>query len=365
MQKVVQKYARDCMRIMLEMAINMLEIQTWARATGLPFLTPQQVQQAKAAQAAAMQQYASAVQQHSAVAAQAQAVGQQPPPPPQPPVPPQLPPAWTDILGLLKDQLQREYRIDIETNSTILPDATEDKQNMTEMLNAIGQFLNAVSPLVMDGSLPFEAAQGILLGIVRKFEMGTEIEDFMRQMKPPQPKAPDNSGEVKLQGQLQQASLENNGLKQQNEFQKKESDLGLREAQLASDRAALESDRAIHKASKDTSLQQLGDLHEKEQMRTKQIADGALGKAEKIALQIGAKIDADAKARQAEQSRQDGIQKERDKAQSQQGDLASMMKELKSAIDGLAESNLADSVPERGKDGKIGRVRKVKPSVKA
>jgi hypothetical protein len=360
MQKAVQKYARDSFRIMLEMAVNMLELETWIRATGLPFMTPSQVQQAQAAQAAAMQQYAMAVQQHSIISAQAQAAGTPPPAPPQPPVPPQLPPAWTDVIGLLKDQLQREYHVDIETNSTVLPDATEDKQNMTEMLNAVGQFLNAVTPLVMEGSLPFEAAQGILLGIVRKFEMGTEIEDYIRSMKPPQPKAPDKSGEVKLQGQLQQAGLENAGLKQQNEFQKKEHDLGLREAQLKTDRAALTADQELHRIQKDSSVKQLGDAHEKEQMRTKQIADGALGKAEKIATQISAKLDADAKARQAEREKQDGIQKERDKAASQTGDLAAMLKDLKTAIDGLAASNLADSVPDRDqKTGKIARVRKV------
>jgi hypothetical protein len=184
LQKEVQRYARDLLRMMLEVAAQKFSIETWAKMTGLPFVTADQRSQAS--------QMAQIMQQQATQQAQmAQAQGMQPPPPPRPD--PQMQfaldaPVWEEVLELLRDDIQRAYRIDIETNTTIEAEATEDQKQIAEVMNALAQYLNGVSPLVMSGALPFEASQGMMMAIVRRFRFGPEIEDYIKKMQPPQPK---------------------------------------------------------------------------------------------------------------------------------------------------------------------------------
>lgn len=173
MQKAVMRYARDSLRIMLEIAVKKLSPQTFMSMTGLQMPTGEQKQQAQMI----VQQLAMAGQQ-----------------PPQELVELLQQPSWDEVLSILQNDLARSYKVDIETNSTIDAEATEDKQNIGEMLNALAQFLNGVQPLVEAGALPFEAAQGMMLAIVRRFQFGPELEDSLKMMKPPAP--PSDNGEA-------------------------------------------------------------------------------------------------------------------------------------------------------------------------
>ncbi len=201
-QKEVQRYARDCLRIMTEIAVTKLSPETLKAMTGLPYPTGMEKMQAK--------QVAAAEQQ---VAAQAQAVGQQPPPP-NPQIAQVLSmPSWDEILGMLRNDTQRNYRIDIETNSTVDAEATEDKEDIGELLNAMSQFLSGIGPLVENGTMPFEVAQGMLLAVVRRYRFGPEMEDSLKKMKPPE------AGASPEQLKQQQAEMQKQGeaLKQQAE----------------------------------------------------------------------------------------------------------------------------------------------------
>ena len=202
MQKQVARYVRDCLRIMGEIAMTKFSQQTLSQMTGLQFPTAQQKQQAQMV----LQQ----------LQAQAQQMAQQPPmpgqPPAQPPAPPpqllaaaQLP-SWEEIMGLLANDLQRNYRIDVETNSTVDAEATEDKANMGEFLNAIAQFMNGAAPLVQQGVLPFDAAKSILLAVTRRYRFGPEVEDDLKKMQPPQPQG--NGADAKAKADLEAAQAE-------------------------------------------------------------------------------------------------------------------------------------------------------------
>ena len=202
MQKQVARYVRDCLRIMGEVALTKFSQQTLSQMTGLQFPTAQQKQQAQMV----LQQ----------LQAQAQQMAQQPSmpgqPPAQPPAPPpqvmaaaQLP-SWEEIMGLLTNDLQRNYRIDIETNSTVDAEATEDKQNMGEFLNAIAQFMNGAAPLVQQGVLPFDAAKSILLAVTRRYRFGPEVEDELKKMQPPQQQG--NGADAKAKADLEAAQAE-------------------------------------------------------------------------------------------------------------------------------------------------------------
>ena len=131
---------------------------------------------------------------------------------------------------MLGDDLQRAYRIDIETNSTVDAEATEDKADMGELMNAIAQFLNGVAPAVEQGILPFDAAKAILLGVVRRYRFGSEVEDMLLTMQAP--KSAGGGEEAKAQqAELQKQSQELQ--KQAQELEKAKQELKLEEQRLA------------------------------------------------------------------------------------------------------------------------------------
>ena len=201
LQREIQRYSRDLLRMMLEIAATKFSEDTWAKMTGLPYTTTMVAQQ--------LAQIAFAAQQSGQpLDPQTQAAMRQP--------------KWADVLGMLRDDTQRAYRVDIETNSTIAPEASEDQQQITEMMTAMGQFLNGVAPLVSKGVMPFQIAQSMLLAISRRFQFGTEVEGFIQQMaEPPKDDPAKNAEAMKQQAemQLEQARLQFETQKFQAEFQ--------------------------------------------------------------------------------------------------------------------------------------------------
>jgi O-acetyl-ADP-ribose deacetylase (regulator of RNase III) len=141
-------------------------------------------------------------------------------------------PSWEELIAVLQNDTQRNYRIDIETNSTVDAEATEDKQDISELLNAMSQFLNGIGPMVKDGTMPFDVAQGILLAIVRRYRFGPELEDQLKKMKAPEQGG--NAEEVKKREeeltkqeaefakQVQAETLKNEQQKAELEMQRKQ-----------------------------------------------------------------------------------------------------------------------------------------------
>jgi len=210
MQGEVQRYARDILRIMLEMAASKFSESTWAKMTGLPFATEEQVAQAQAIVQASQSKpnpfsisnpVGSPTQQSqtSPIVQQAKQTLQAP--------------RWSQVLELLRNDIDRSYRIDIETNSTVLPQLQEDQQNMAQVLDALSKYLQGVTPLIQAGAFPFEAAKAMMMSVVRRFQFGQEIEDYIKEMKQPEPPAPpqDNTLQIKqMETQAQQQSEEKN-----------------------------------------------------------------------------------------------------------------------------------------------------------
>lgn len=210
-QGEVQRYCRDLLRLMLEIAATKFSEKTWVEMTSLPYATEQEVSQAQmvlqAAQAQSMQFQASGQQlptQIQQAIQQAQATMQKP--------------QWAQVLELLKNDMQRSYQIDIETNSTVLPEAIEDQKNIAEVMTALGQYLQGVTPLIQQGAFPFEAAKAMMTAVVRRYQFGDEIEQYINEMKSPPPpqqpaEKPDNSLQVKqMELQAAQASEQAAGM---------------------------------------------------------------------------------------------------------------------------------------------------------
>lgn len=235
MQKLVQDYARDLLRLCAEVISSEFSQSTLEKMTGLSFPTPQQKQQAQMALQPPPQQAmlppaappgGQAPMPPPGQGAQSPPPGAPPSAPPggQPPGPPQPPPqpdpqaqlvlsmpTWDEIMQVMHDSGLRMYKIDVETDSTVAGSLSSDMQGLAQVIQSIGQMLSLVTPLVQQGVLPLEAAKEMVMAVVRRAKMGLAVEDQLEKMKAPPPPPPqqqpqDNSLQVaQLKAQTDQA----------------------------------------------------------------------------------------------------------------------------------------------------------------
>ena len=158
MGREIQRYARDLVRITAEIISEHFSPDSIAMMTDIKLPSPEEKMMAQQ---------------------QAQMMAQQ-----QQPMPPQLEemlqkPTWDECMQVLRDDKQRSYRVDIETDSTISGDQAMDQKSMTELLTGISTFISNAGPAVEAGYLPLEAAKSLLMSAVRRFRMGREVEDAL------------------------------------------------------------------------------------------------------------------------------------------------------------------------------------------
>ena len=161
MGRDVQRYARDLVRIAAEIISEQFSPDSIAMMTDVKLPSPEQKMQAQQ---------------------QAQMMVQQ-----QQPIPPQLrevleKPTWEECMQVLRDDKQRSYRVDIETDSTISGDQAMDQKSVTELLQGVSAFISNAGPAVEAGYLPLEAAKSMLMSAVRRFRMGREVEDALEMI---------------------------------------------------------------------------------------------------------------------------------------------------------------------------------------
>lgn len=86
-----------------------------------------------------------------------------------------------EIMTLMRQDKMRRYRIDIETDSTIAGDQRRDRQDVVELIEGIGGYVQQMAPAVQSGAVSMEAAKAILISSIRKFRLGPEVEDAIEQ----------------------------------------------------------------------------------------------------------------------------------------------------------------------------------------
>jgi len=204
-RREVQRYARDLVRMAAEIIAEQFSPETMQIMTDVKLPTPEEKMQAQMmAQQMQMQQQ---------------------------PIPAKLQeildkPTWDECLQVLRDDQQRAYRIDIETDSTVAGDQAQEQKNITELLTGISSFIQNAGPAVAAGYLPLEAAKSLLMTSVRKFKMGREVEDALDmigveeegedgQLDPQMQQMHEQMQQQmqELQGQAQQLQQENEQLK--------------------------------------------------------------------------------------------------------------------------------------------------------
>lgn len=202
MQKRVQKFSRNCLRIMAEMMSGQYDMEKFSAVTGVQLMTTDE----KSRIQMAMQQAQQAFQQQP----------QQPPQPGQPPqqpqgpqIPPQIQqmlqmPAWEEVIEFLRNDVMRQYRIDIETDSTLADDVKQDKAELAEIMQGLTQMIQALTPAVQGGLLPFDAAKSLMYAFVSRFRIGSEVEQALQQMQQPPPQ---DDAASKLDMQMKQMEM--------------------------------------------------------------------------------------------------------------------------------------------------------------
>ncbi|OSM03967.1 putative ATPase with chaperone activity, ATP-binding subunit [Magnetofaba australis IT-1] len=87
-----------------------------------------------------------------------------------------LPPPALKLLG---SQQLRDYRIDIETDSTMMADELADRESVTTALTSVVSYLTGATPLITAGVLTPDGAMKMLLAAVRRFRLGRDVEEAL------------------------------------------------------------------------------------------------------------------------------------------------------------------------------------------
>jgi hypothetical protein len=159
MRDEVSRYIRDVVRLAAEIIAEKFQPETLMAMTGLSFPTAEQKM---------MMQGDPAVEKL---------------------------PTIEEILQVLHSDGMRQYRVDIETSSTVASSIESDMTGLRDVLGGLIEFWNGSGPAVQAGALPIEAVKSISLEIVRRARMGLSVEDAIDQIKAPQPQQPQQGPE--------------------------------------------------------------------------------------------------------------------------------------------------------------------------
>lgn len=277
-QSDVQRFIRDLFRLKAEIFAEQFDPQTLSLMTGIELPTEQEKAMAQQAVQAFEQQKQimgqmqqqgmplppeaqQQVQQYQKQAEQAQEVLKKP--------------SWEQVMQVMRDDLLRGYKIDVETDSTIEADEAYDQRSLAELYKGIGDFSATVGPLVQQGALPLGAFKAMLVSAARKFKMGRQVEDELEQIpdQPPQQQNPEaekakvEAEKAKLDLQVKQAEaqmrtqkLEENAA---HERQRLQMDMQRMQAEAANDQAEL----AIKREELSLKQAELGLKRQEMQMR--------------------------------------------------------------------------------------------------
>lgn len=221
------KYARDLVRLVVEVVAEKFDRSTLERMSGLKFPTQEEKQMAQML----MQQNEIApgiIPEQQIKHAQELLQSEDP--------------TWDEIQAVMQDDLERDYRIDIETDSSISIDKQRDQATMAEFINGMSNFGKMLEGFGSMGLVTPEAAKKMMVAMARRFEMGREVEDELEKEAPP--KQGPSPEEVKAQAEQQKAQMEQQTAQMKAQIEERmaqiEAATEQREAQLREREAVLE-----------------------------------------------------------------------------------------------------------------------------
>lgn len=144
-------------------------------------------------------------------------------------------------IQMLKDEPSRNFHIDIDTDTLVLIDQQQDKQNRLEFLTAVGGFLNqAVKAASQNPELTPLLGEMLLFGI-RGFKVGAELEysfeQYLKKASENPPQKQPSAEEIKAQAdmQAQQATMQLEQMKAQHNQQMEQARLQIEQSRSQTD----------------------------------------------------------------------------------------------------------------------------------
>lgn len=86
-----------------------------------------------------------------------------------------------DMLKVMKSDLLRSYKIDIETDSTVATDQAQEQKNVIDLLGAVTNFVSQAQPMIAAG-VPPEVVKETLLFAIRRFKGGDQLEQVLEKV---------------------------------------------------------------------------------------------------------------------------------------------------------------------------------------
>jgi hypothetical protein len=190
MQGEVARFVRDLFRLKAEVMSKKFDIKTFEMMTGLVFPAEAEKQQAQQMLQLAQQMQQQPDSQLAEVLSK---------------------PSKEQIVELLKNNAMRQFRVDIESDSTVRGDLQKNQEQMSLFLQGTAQYLSAVGPLVQAKAMPKDLAIEIYAGFARSFKLGKQAEDALDrladQAKQPQQEQP-TPEEMKAQADMAKIQME-------------------------------------------------------------------------------------------------------------------------------------------------------------
>jgi hypothetical protein len=167
-QAEVARLARDLFRLKAEIIAQKFAWETLSQMTGITL--PSAEERALARQLMA-----------KAAASQLPGPGASVPPPPVPEAVRKAAASMAreEAEALLRSDVLRLYRIDVESDSTIRGDLTRNQQTMTLFLQGTAQFAGAMAPIVQQAPGMLQPVMEIYAAFARNFKLGKQAEDAL------------------------------------------------------------------------------------------------------------------------------------------------------------------------------------------
>ncbi|MCP1270555.1 hypothetical protein [Acetobacter cerevisiae] len=156
------------------------------------------------------------------------------------------------VLKFLQDERTRSFAIEIETDSTIMPDEAAEKQSRNEFLGAFSQASAGVQQLLQLGPSGAELAGGLLKFALAPYRVGRQLDGLIEKFTEQAPQIVQQQMQAQQGGpdpaaaQMQQQMAQMEQQKIQLQAQKAQADAQLAAAKLQMEQAKAQED-AQHK----------------------------------------------------------------------------------------------------------------------
>lgn len=178
-----------------------------------------------------------------------------PPPPPMPDINEQIAQVKEQIMGILRDNKQRSYRIEIATDSMVAIDQAQQAQEGAQLIQSAGQFFDQMRGLVEQYPPLIDFSISLFQNMIKRFKGGKELdgiftkalqqigeiatakEEAAKQPPPPDPVMQEVQGRLQIaqiesQARLQQAQMEAQDKAVKNQLTMQEQQLKMQRDQL-------------------------------------------------------------------------------------------------------------------------------------